>query len=288
MHGIVVGVVATATATVVAHLIPVTRRGEGLGYFGVSTSLATAIGPFIGILMIQRTDFDVILIFCTSISVVCFFVGLMLRVPELSHEQRAVSDAGFRFGNLLERQVIPVCTVMLLTGVFYSSVLSYLNIYAIEKGLADAASFFFMVYAVTVLVSRPFAGRMMDSRGANMIMYPSLVLMGVGLACLGLAQSALVLLAGAVFLGLGFGSVQICIQAIVIKMVEPDRIGLATSTFFIFVDAGLGFGPYLLGLLVPYLGYGDLYLLLGILSVMSVLLYHLMHGAQERKRLPTP
>ncbi len=284
LHGIAVGVAATATATVVAHLIPVSRRGEGLGYFGVSTSLATAIGPFIGMLMIQRTDFDVILSFCTVISCACLWVGLILHVPELPQEEIRPA-AGFSWGRLLERRVVPVCTVMLLTGVFYSSILSYLNTFAVERNLSDAASFFFMVYAVTVLVSRPFAGRLMDNRGANIIMYPCLVLMGVGLMSVGLAQSGVLLLIGAVLLGLGFGSIQIGIQAIAIKLVEPARIGLATSTFFIFVDAGLGFGPYFLGLVVPYLGYGDLYVLLGVLSVLSLVLYHLLHGVQERKSL---
>lgn len=283
LHGLVVGVAATATATVVAHLVPVSRRGEGLGYFGVSTSLATAVGPLIGILMIQRTDFDAILSFCTFMSVICLMVGCALSVPEISSEQRAQPQPPFSFGNLLERRVIPVCSVMLFSGVLYSSVLSYLNTFAVERSLGDAASFFFMVYALTVLVSRPVAGKVMDNNGANIIMYPCLVLTGLGLASIGLAQSGWMLLSAAVLLGLGFGSLQICIQAIAIKKVEPERIGLATSTFFICVDAGLGFGPYLLGLMVPYLGYGDLYLTLGALSAGVIVFYYLVHGAQESK-----
>lgn len=283
LHGIAVGVAATATATVVAHLVPVSRRGEGLGYFGVSTSLATAVGPFIGMLMIQRVEFDVILTFCTAMSGVCLVVGMILGVPEMTEEQRADSPPAVSLSNLLERRVIPICSIMLFTGVLYSSVLSYLNTHAVERDLTDAASFFFMVYAVTVLVSRPFAGKLMDNSGANIIMYPCLLLMGLGLAGIGLAQSGLWLLAAAVLLGLGFGSIQICIQTIAIQKVEAARIGLATSTFFIFVDAGLGFGPYFLGLAVPYLGYGNLYLCLGALSVVAIVMYHLVHGVQERK-----
>ncbi|WP_439134404.1 MFS transporter [Pseudomaricurvus sp.] len=281
LHGVSIGVAATATATVVAHLVPASRRGEGLGYFGVSASLATAIGPFIGMLMVQRVDFEVILAFCTVMSVVCLIVGFMLGVPELTDEQRAMPRQQVSFNSLLERRVIPVCSIMLFAGVLYSSVLSYLNTFAVERDLVSAASFFFMVYAMTVLVSRPFAGKIMDNRGANIIMYPGLLLMGLGLAGIGWAQSGLLLLSAAVLLGLGFGSIQICIQAIVIQQVEAHKIGLATSTFFIFVDAGLGFGPYFLGLIVPYLGYGNLYLALGVLSLAPLVMYHFIHGVKE-------
>lgn len=285
LHGIAVGIAATATATVVAHLVPVTRRGEGLGYFGASSSLATAIGPFIGMLMMQRTGFDAIMVLCTVTAVACFAVGMVLRVPELDKSQPVVAPAGFSVNRFLELRVLPISMVMLLAGVFYSSVLAYLSAFAVEINLADTASFFFMVYAITVLVTRPASGRLMDVRGANIIMYPGLVVMALGFVCLGLAQTGWAILAGAVLLGLGFGSIQICIQAITIKQVTPERIGLATSTYFICVDAGLGFGPYLLGLIVPYLGYGHLYVTMGALTLLLLVLYHGVYGATERKGL---
>lgn len=285
IHGVAVGIAATATATVVAYLVPVSRRGEGLGYFGASSSLATAIGPFIGMLMMQRTSFDAIMVLCTTTAVACFAVGLVLRVPELDKTWKPVTPPGWSLSRFLELRVVPISTVMLLAGVLYSSVLAYLSAYAVEINLADSASLFFMVYAITVLVTRPASGRLMDVRGANIIMYPGFVVMALGFASIGLAQSGWAILAGAVLLGLGFGSIQICIQALAIKQVEPERIGLATSTYFICVDAGLGFGPYFLGLIVPYLGYGHLYVTMGALTLLLLVLYHVIYGARERREL---
>ena len=46
VHGIALGVASTATGTIVAQIIPATRRGEGIGYYSMSATLATAIGPF--------------------------------------------------------------------------------------------------------------------------------------------------------------------------------------------------------------------------------------------------
>lgn len=283
LHGFAIGIAATAVATVVAYLIPVSRSGEGIGYFSMSTSLATAIGPFIGIFMMQHAEFWKILALCTVLSGGCFLVGLLLHVPEMSKEESARAQRGFSFTRLLEPSVVPICCVMLLVGIFYSSVLSFLNVYASERGLSQAASLFFVVYAVTLLISRPFCGRLLDSWGANIIMYPGFVLMAAGMATLGFAETGAQILLSALLLGLGFGNMQSSTQAIVIKSVPSERLALATSTFFIFVDSGLGFGPYLLGLIVPFTGYAELYQLLACLTLASVAAYHLVYGRQERQ-----
>lgn len=39
-------------STIIAAIIPTSRRGEGINYYGLSTS-AAAVGPFLGILMLH-------------------------------------------------------------------------------------------------------------------------------------------------------------------------------------------------------------------------------------------
>ena len=75
---------------------------------------------------------------------------------------------------------------------------------------------------------------------------------------------------------------QSCTQAIAVKLTPPHRMGLATSTFFIFLDAGLGFGPYLLGFIIPLTGYSTLYVILGVVVLASSILYYFLHGKKER------
>ena len=62
LHGIAYGVASNAAGTIVAQIIPHSRRGEGIGYYSMSTILAMAIGPFIGIFLIQHADFKMIFI----------------------------------------------------------------------------------------------------------------------------------------------------------------------------------------------------------------------------------
>jgi MFS family permease len=119
-------------------------------------------------------------------------------------------------------------------------------------------------------------------KGANYVMYPAFVLFTAGMLLLGSAHNSITLLFAGILIGLGFGNMQSCTQAIAVKLTPPQRMGLATSTFFIFLDAGLGFGPYLLGFVLPFSSYSTLYMILGVVVILSSGLYFLLHGKKER------
>lgn len=125
----------------------------------------------------------------------------------------------------------------------------------------------------------------MDSKGANYIMYPAFLIFGAGMLLLSSASSGFTLLTAGVLIGLGFGNMQSSTQAIAVKLTPSHRLGLATSTFFIALDAGLGFGPYLLGFIIPLTGYSMLYIIMGILVLATSVLYYFLHGKKEHATL---
>src|SRR5699024_11998886 len=84
-------------------------------------------------------------------------------------------------------------------------------------------------------------------------------------------------------IGLGYGNMQSTTQAIAIKVTSPERVGLATSTYYIALDAGLGFGPYILGFLIPVSGYHYLYVIMGVMVFVTILLYFLLHGKKRNR-----
>ena len=151
----------------------------------------------------------------------------------------------------------------------------------------EAASFFFIVYAVCLLVSRPYTGRWFDVKGENFVVYPALLLFVIGLIILSQShQGSTLLFAGAV-IGLGFGTFQSSAQTIAVKGAPPHRIGLATSSFFVLFDVGLGIGPFLLGFLIPFTGFRGLYEGMAGVVLACIILYYLVHGkkAVNRKQL---
>ena len=121
----------------------------------------------------------------------------------------------------------------------------------------------------------------MDVKGANMIMYPGIVLFAVGLLLLSTTHSSFTLLLAGAIIGIGYGNVASSFQALAIKVTTPDKMGLATSTYFIGLDIGLGFGPYFLGYLEPIIGYGKMYFGLGLFIFVFLILYYFLHGRKD-------
>jgi MFS family permease len=281
LHGMAGGMVGTATGTIVAQIIPAARKAEGIGYFSMSATLATAIGPFIGLYMTQHTDFQMIFTLSVALGVISLIIASFVDVPVLKGLVKPIEDKGFKLSNYIEPKALPIAIITFVVAFCYSSVLSFINFYAIEIDLVSAASFFFLVYSIAVLLSRPITGRLVDLKGANYIMYPGFILLAAGLFLLSSANISITLLLAGVLIGLGFGNMQSSTQAVAVKLTPPHRMGLATSTFFIFLDAGLGFGPYILGFIIPLTGYRSLYVILGVFVLTTSVLYYLLHGKKE-------
>jgi len=280
IHGVSFGIAANAMSTAVMDMVPLERRGEGTSYYASSATTATAIGPFIGLYITEHTVFSMIFVLCTIFSVISIIFTLFMKVPEatLTEQQLQALKKGFSLQNSLEKKAIPISIIMFLMGIAYSGIVTFLHSYATEFNLTEAAGLFFIVYAVFLLLSRPMTGRLLDVKGDNMVIYPALLLFSLSLLLLHLAHhSFTVLLAGA-FTALGFGTFISSAQAIAVKVSPKHRIGLATSTFFICLDGGMGIGPILTGMLIPLVGFRGMYLTLSVFVVLSIILYYFVHG----------
>ncbi|MDP4105636.1 MAG: MFS transporter, partial [Bacillota bacterium] len=207
LHGFAFGLAGTVLGTVVAQVIPKTRKGEGIGYFALSMTLATAIGPFIGMFIQQHFHFSMIFVFCLTCIGVALVLSFFIEVKEitLTEEQKA-ELRGFKLSNLMEKKSVPITLVATVTAFCYSGILSFLSFFAKENNISTTASFFFVVYAAAVLITRPFSGRMFDLKGPNFIMYPTLISLFIGLFVLSQSHIGILLLIAGALIGFGYGT----------------------------------------------------------------------------------
>ena len=111
-----------------------------------------------------------------------------------------------------------------------------------------------------------------------MIIYPSLILFAGGMLLLSQAYFGFILLIAGALIGIGFGTFQSSTQAIAVKQSPHHRMSLATSTYFTFLDLGIGIGPFVLGFTIPLLGYRGLYVAMTILAIVCMAVYYFIHG----------
>ncbi|MED3764422.1 MFS transporter [Ureibacillus terrenus] len=151
---------------------------------------------------------------------------------------------------------------------------SYLTLYGKETGLMEAASYFFLIHSISVICSRPFTGKVIDSRGANIVVYPCILLFATGMFIYSRSTATWMVLLAAACMGLGFGNFNSAAQMIAVKNAEPSRLGHATATYFMFLDLGFGLGPYILGHIIEGVGFRLLYLLASCIALICMPVYY--------------
>ncbi|MFK4965290.1 MFS transporter [Lactococcus garvieae] len=277
LHGIGFGIAATASGTFAGATIPEARRGEGIGYYALSVTLSSAVGPFLSMFLYNKYGFSIVITLANILLVVAligiYFIKSKTTIPNKSQDKNKL-----KWSTYFEKKAIPISIVGLFMGIAYSSILAFMNAYSSTIGLATAGSFFFLIYALSILLSRPITGRIFDTKGDNYIMYPIFILFAIGLALVAGAHSSLLLILAAIFVGLGYGSFSPFGQAIAIRSAGIDRLGISTSTFFGFLDMGVGFGPLIMGMLVPLLGYRKLYYVSALFTLFIIIIYYFTHG----------
>ncbi|RPK03097.1 MFS transporter [Priestia endophytica] len=285
INGAAYGIASTATGTIVTKIIPHERHGEGIGYYGLSITLAGSFGPFVGMAM-QRAGFNATFTLCTILLLIGFIALCFLRIPKVTFTKEYLqSTKGFSPRNFFEFKSFPIAIVGFLVAFGYSSILTFLTPYTEEINLVDVGSFFFIVYVVAILVSRPFTGRWFDTKGENFVIYPSFVVFAIALVVLSQAHHGITILIAGALVGLGFSTFVSSAQASAIKVAPSNRVGLATSTFFIFLDGGIGVGPFILGLLIPMTGYRNLYIIMAVIILLTLFLYYFLHGKNISKKV---
>ena len=285
VHGIGFGMITTSTGTIVASIIPNGRKGEGMGYYGLMMNISMALGPFVGLLAITQWGSSVMFIVSAVSVVIGTITGFLISLPKgeiKATTEKTVKQKGLKMKDLIEMSALPISLVSFFFALVYASIVSFVSVYAEELQLTEIASYFFIVYVIALLISRPFTGKWFDQYGANVIMIPSIISFALGMFLLSQAEGAFLFLLSAAFIGLGWGTIFPSAQTIAIQVAPPERKSVATATFLSTMDSGIGIGSVIVGIVGAQLGYSSLYFYSSIMVLAGLVVYYLLHGKTSR------
>lgn len=273
------GMAATVTGTVAASAVPGECRGLGISIFSISTVAALAAGPFLGILLASSKSFHSLFSIIFGISLLLIIIAIFLKDQNFAHKLHRKTLDLYAY---IDPRAVRFSLVVFFVFTGYGCIQAYMATFAQSRGVAEAASIFFLVYGLIAVASRPITGHMLDSRGENIIIYPLFLIIMAGLVLLAYGHSTFTILLSGLLCGLGFGNFQSIGHAVAVSLVTPGRYAQATSTFFIFMDLGIGVGPYAYGLIISRFGYEGMYLALTATVLFAAFIYHFIHGRHVR------
>ncbi|PYY27963.1 MFS transporter [Paenibacillus illinoisensis] len=281
IFGVGFGMSSTAFPTMASDIIPVKRMGEGMGYFGLSTSLAMSMGPIIGVTLLQGSGF-VTLMLCTAAVIVVIYplsYSLTRKKASRSHAGSPQTSAGPVANVSGTKEKIPFNRKLILPSVLncllsitYGGLVGFIVLYGKEANLANPA-LFFLFNALAVLLVRPFAGRLYDSKGPKALLIPGAIFVAIGLTILSFATSMPILFVAAFIYGIGYGSMQSSLQTWMIQIVAPTQRGMANGMFLNTLDLGIATGALLLGAIASMTSYTDMYRYSVIFMIVFLLIY---------------
>lgn len=269
LHGVGWASFGTATNALVADLAPRSRRGEAMGYYGMFSNLAMAIGPALGVMLMRGYSFTVLFLASAGLALVAVLLSLGIREPASPNPHKP--STGTNRG-IIERTALFPSLILALTAMTYGSIVAFLPIYAAKQGI-DNPGLFFTVYAITLLVARGFTGQLSDRYGRAAVIAPGLVLAAAGLWVLASAGSLPAFLAVALLYGLAFAAIQPTLMALVVDRSAPGRRGAAMGTFSTAMDLGIGGGSFVWGFVAQAAGYETMYTISGGVALLALAVF---------------
>jgi MFS family permease len=261
LHGMSWALSTTSVGTSVTDLIPRTRRGEGMGWYGMAMTIAMALGPMLGVWIVKKYSFQGLFLFATIFSIIALLFVVITKVP---FQVKSKADRIEFF----DRAVLPSAVGVFFLAIPYGGITTFLPLFA--ESIKVNAGTFFLVYAIALTLIRPVAGKLTDRYGELLVIIPSLLITISSLVVLGFSNGLVGIVASAILYGIGFGSAQPAIQAATINLAHPERKGVATASFFTAFDLGIGLGAMILGWLFPYIsGYQHLFMVCAVSVVAS-------------------
>ncbi|MFA6950675.1 MAG: MFS transporter [Lentimicrobiaceae bacterium] len=268
-QGLTWGFTTVSGSTIAADIIPVTKRGEGIGYFALSTTLGMSVGPVIGLFISHHWGY-------TAMFVSGFFIAMASLAFAYAVHLRKRFVVGkriqFQWHTLFDMNSLRPSFNVFITMIAYGGLLSFIALYGSEIGIQNS-SLYFLIFSIGIAISRLTAGKVFDKEGPRRIITFCLILLIIGFPLLAMAKNAILFYMSAIIIGFGNGVVFPTFQSMVNNLADTIHRGAANSTLYTAVDLGMGLGMILAGLIAQHYSISAIFWVSTFISVAGLIFF---------------
>ena len=246
VHGFSTGFKPTATAAYIADIIPRERWGEAVGLQGNCVSIGMAIGPALGSTITLYSSINVM--FFTSSFFALLSILILFNMKETLQNKQKFSFGLLKISkqDVFAKEALPAALITFLSYVAYGSILTLIPDWTEHLGFQNKGVFF-IVFTISSMMVRFFAGKISDQKGRVLVIKLGLVLLIVALILLASIDAKIGLILGGLMYGISTGILSPALNAWTIDFSKPDERGKAMATMYIAMEAGIGLGALCAG-----------------------------------------
>ncbi len=265
LHGLLFGMVTTTGNTLVIDIMPSSRRGEGLGYYGVMNNLAMCIGPGAGLFVSSSGNYDTIFYAALVSGGLGLVFAAMVKAPRVMPK---TSNRGASLDRFILKKGLPACGAMLPMAIPWGMTMTFIAMHAGEIGLAANTWYFFTVMGVGLIISRIGSGKRVDRGQITQVIREGMIIVFAGILCeaflatvTGWSHAAgyVLYFAAAFLIGFGYGTIFPASNTLFVNLAANDRRATANATYLTGWDVGIGLGMFFGGRIAERWGLGMIY-----------------------------
>ena len=269
IHGAPMGTVTVANSTVAIDVLPSTRRAEGIGYYGLSNNLATAIAPTVGVLMYQYFhSYDIVFIIALLTSGIGLYINSTVKLKERIIQTKKCHLSLDRF-ILLKGWSIGITLACLAFS--YGIISTYLAIYGKEElHMTSGTGIFFAILCFGLMTSRIIGARTLRRNMIVLNCSLGIIISLFGYFIFAAFHNYWGYYGSALIIGLGNGHMFPAMQNMFISLAASSQRGTANSTLLTSWDIGIGLGVLFGGSFVEWFGYTSAFWLAWVVNALGV------------------
>ncbi|MDR2772250.1 MAG: MFS transporter [Elusimicrobiota bacterium] len=273
LQGFAFGALMTTSNALVIDIIPKRRQGEGIGYFGLSSTLAMSMGPLIGLLIYDYFDYHYIFYGALIFGTIGGVFAILIKSPA---SEKSRKDA-INLDRFLSTKGLTIGFNFVFLGMAYATMTTYIAMYGKELKVWGSAGMFFIILSIGLIISRLFSGKNIDKGKVLEMIKMGNIFAVFSFFLLFFADKtphsqSLIYYISALTIGLSYGMMFPSFNVMFINLAPHNRRAAASSTYLTSWDLGIGLGIVFGGEIIDAMGISSIYAFAG-LSTMIALLY---------------
>ncbi|MFB3885166.1 MAG: MFS transporter [Thermodesulfobacteriota bacterium] len=254
----------TASYTLAANISPEKHRGQSLTYFYMAFNLSGALGPSLGMLVINYFSFTHLFLICVGLSLCSLFITCKLE----RREAAPLQDSSVGDGFFVNRKALPPSIIYSFSFFIWGALAAFFPLYAINHGVANPG-LFFTTTAIMVILGRALGGKILDLYSRERIILPCLFAYIASMVILAFSKTLPMFILVAMIWGAGqaFLMPSLAVYALDRAGTSPGPVMATLSTF---ADVGISLGPVIMGLVIRTASYPIMFLCLALTGIANL------------------
>lgn len=274
LHGAPFGATTVSNSTVAIDVLPSSRRAEGIGYYGLSNNIATAISPTVAILVYNACDdFDILfwLAFASSAIGLALTASVKLQNRTTAKRSGPISLDRFILLKGWSQGLSIICFAF-----SYAVLVTYIAIYGKEElGITSGTGLFFALLAIGLICSRLVGSHTLRKGKILQNASTGIIIAMLGYLLFASLHNKFGYYGAALIIGLGNGHMFPAFQTMFINLATNEQRGTANSTMLVSWDIGMGLGILIGGIAAEYFGYHAAFWSAWVVNIIGIIIFYL-------------